>query len=741
MSLSKQLYIIISFIFFIIFTGNFLISVKNTKEYLEVESATKAQDTATSLGMSIRPLIKQKDDPEIESIIRAISNSGFYKELRLEDANFTISQRELLDSSTHIDLIDNWKITKVFVDPKFGKVEKIESDAILNKKLEQLENITNSPDNTFSINDDTQLYRYIPSTEYKNGGNITFEFTAVNGDNKINTFANITINKIIFQEKRDVKFEYVPSWFINLIKMDLEEKFSEISDGWNTAAIIYVSANPGDAYAKLYEQAKNSIIYSAIAFVLSIIFLFIFVQYLLKPLKRIEKLAKDIAQGNFRTISQLPWTTEIKNVAISMNDMSVKIENIINKLNKNLEQLSKKLSQDELTKLPLKSTFETDMKEMFIQKANGYVFNVRIDDLAQYAKKHTNSEVNKFIVEFANTLASLLEEKNLNIKAYRFFGSEFVLLAKDCDYECAKKVCNLLKQKFELLSEEFEKKEIAHIGATPFNTFGTTPEMLQAANEAFEKAKLIGPNEFFIRDKADLSRDMEEWRDLVFDIIDNKLFNIDYINSAYDLTKDEKEIVMQEAFTHLKDKENNDIPIGTFVSIAEKYEKIIDLDKAVISKVIEYINIHSIKHPITINLSINSICNNEFIIWLQKTITKHKEIAPLLAFSITAYAVAKDVEVFKKFCDYIHNSGSKIIVKRFETKFIPLDNLKDFNLDFIRLAREYTNEIQNDSSKQSFVESIQELSTLLNIKVIAENAKSDEEFDMIKKLHVYAASR
>ena len=90
----------------------------------------------------IRPLIKQKDDPEIESIIRAISNSGFYKELRLEDANFTISQRELLDASTHIDLIDNWKITKVFVDPKFGKVEKIESDAILNKKLEQLDRIT-----------------------------------------------------------------------------------------------------------------------------------------------------------------------------------------------------------------------------------------------------------------------------------------------------------------------------------------------------------------------------------------------------------------------------------------------------------------------------------------------------------------------------------------------------------------------------------------------------------------------
>ena len=76
MSLSKQLYIIISIIFFMIFTGNFIISVKNTKEYLETESITKAQDTATSLGMSLKNLLKDKSNPEIESIINAIANRG-----------------------------------------------------------------------------------------------------------------------------------------------------------------------------------------------------------------------------------------------------------------------------------------------------------------------------------------------------------------------------------------------------------------------------------------------------------------------------------------------------------------------------------------------------------------------------------------------------------------------------------------------------------------------------------------
>jgi uncharacterized membrane protein YhiD involved in acid resistance len=46
-----------------------------------------------------------------------------------------------------------------------------------------------------------------------------------------------------------------------MIPINLQEQSSEISNGWQTTAIIYVSANAGDAYAKLYEQAKNAIVF------------------------------------------------------------------------------------------------------------------------------------------------------------------------------------------------------------------------------------------------------------------------------------------------------------------------------------------------------------------------------------------------------------------------------------------------------------------------------------------------
>ena len=526
-----------------------------------------------------------------------------------------------------------------------------------------------------------------------------------------------------------------------MIPINLQEQSSEISNGWQTTAIIYVSANAGDAYAKLYEQAKNAIVYALVAFVISMLILFVFVQYLLKPLKRIEKLANSIAVGKFETIDELPWTTEIKTVALAMNDMSRKIEAIIDKLNTNLENLTKKLSCDELTQLDLRQNFETDMKDMFIQKNTGYVFIIKIFELANFAKNHTNKEINSFIKKFALILSTTKLNEDSKIMAYRFFGSEFAIIAKDFTDKDAKEYSLKLQKRFEELANEYIKKDIVHIGATPFNPIGTIPQILQSANEAYEKATLIGSNEIFIEEHTTSARAMEEWKELIFDIVDNSKFNLKYIGNATTLNTTSNDIIMQEAFASIKDKDNLDIPIGSFVSIAERYGKIIDFDKKIITKVINNILINKISHDISINLSIDSISNTGFILWLEKTIDEHKAIAKQLVFSVTAYAVAKDVEKFKFFADEMHEHGAKVIIKRFESKFIPLNSIKDFNLDYIRLAREYTNNVTNDSSKQSFIEAIVDLTNLLNIKLFAENVQEDEDIETIKKLHVYAASR
>lgn len=731
MSLSKQLYIIISFIFFMIFTGNFIISVNNTKEYLELESTTKAQDTATSLGMSLKSLMTNKQNPQIQSIISAIANRGFYKEIRLEDVATSFTNEDLIQNSKLTDHTD-WEVSNVTVDKNYGEIEQSNSDDITNE-LALLEN-----EATTKINTKKLTYSFIPNKNFIDGDNITINFQATNNHQTVNATSTLNITKIIAKVTRAEKFDYIPQWFINLIPLKMSEMKSEISNGWNTTAIIYVSANAGDAYAKLYEQAKGAIVYAIIAFTFSILLLVIFLRFILKPLKNIETLAQSISKGKFEIIKHLPWTTELKSVSIAMNDMSSKIEGVIKKLNANLESMTQKLSLDELTGLHLRQTFETDMKKMFISKETGYVFIVKIDDLSSYAKNHTNKEVDKFLIYFTNILKNLSPK----VTAYRFYGSEFAMIAKNIEENEIKQVIHRLKIALESFAITFNITDVAHIGGTPFNPIGTTPGIIASANEAYEKAKLIGANEAFIRDDNDLARDMNEWRDLVFDIIDNQKFNISYIGQAYCLDmKEQNLVVMEEAFTQAKDKNNELIPIGTFISIAEKYDKILDFDKAVVKKVIQHIKDTSITHSISINLSLDSVFDIKFKNWLKGIVLENKEIASQLVFSVTAYGAAKDVETFKYFIEAIHKAGAKIIIKRFETKFIPLDNIKDFNLDYIRLARDYTDGICKDSSKKGFVEAMQELSSLLTIKVFAENVKDDDDFEIVKDIGLYGASR
>ena len=724
-----------------IFAGNFVISVNNTKEYLESESVTKAQDTATSLGMTLKGLLKNKKDPEIESILRAIGNRGFYKEIRLEDTVFTFQDSDIIENSTDLPADELWNINEVSVDIKYGSIQ-LENDA--DDFSDELSELEEGNSNVIALDEDDKnnVYTFVPSSEFKNGGIIPIKFSASYKDKLVNSITKLELNNILVNVSRDVKFESVPQWFIDSLPMEMPEKKSEISDGWKTTATVYVSANPGDAYAKLYAQAQGAIYYAIIAFVISIILLIIFLRFILQPLNSIENLASSIAQGKFETIKKLPWTTEIRNVAISMNDMSTKIEGVISKLNKNLENMTKKLSVDGLTGLSLKQTFETDMKKMFMSKSNGYVLTIKIDDLGSFAKANSSKDVNEFIKSFADILKQSDGNIEGEIEAYRFYGSEFAIIAKGLSYEKTQALTSKINAEFETLSQKINKSDIAHIGATPFNPIGTTPEMLDSANEAYQTAKQIGPNEVHIRDDNDLTRDMNVWKYLIFDIIDNGKFNVSYIGDALQLNgKDEGKLLMQEAFTRANDKDDKQIPIGTFVSIAEKYNKVIDFDKAVVKKVINHINSNNVKHDISINLSLDSIANSSFINWVKTIIIKNQSIASQLVFSITAYGVAKDVEQFRLFADEIHHVGSKIIIKRFETKFIPLDNIKGFNLDYIRLARDYTNDISQDSSKEGFVEALQELSNLLNIKVFAENIKTDDDYEYVKQLNLYGASR
>jgi len=633
MSLSKQLLILISTLFLAIFSVNYVISIKNIRSYLQIESQVHAQDTATSLGLSLSPYILKESDPILHTMISAIFDMGYYKEIKLDNAS--------------------------------------------DKTLVKLTN--------------------------------------------------------------DKVFEEVPGWFINLLPIVPATAESEISSGWTFGGTVFVTVNPGYAYLKLYEQAKSAFYYSFIAFLLSLGLLILLLRLTLKPLKNINALALTIADGHFDNIAHLPWTTEVKNVAHSMNVMSRKLSGVMTTLNDKLSTLGQKLQFDGLTGLYNKSTFDSDLKQLYLEHTDGYLFLIKTDCLASLVKERGSEAIDAFLQNCAAQLKQTAQNFSCDTTAYHFYGAEFAVLARNIQPPQARKLAKSLSMTLTELGHAHHRDDIGHIGVVAFDPLSASETMLPAVHEAYEQAVIIGPNSYFIRTGVDRAKDIDEWKSLVFDVVARNSYTIQTLGPITHVA--DNRVLMEEAFIQAFDREGTALPVGLFVSIAEKYEKIIALDQGMIEKVIAHLKGASSLLNIAVNLSTRTIKNSDFRVWFANQLKRNPSIASQLIISISAYAVAKDFNAYHEFIKFLRVFGVRVVLKRFDSQSLPLSKLKILKPDFVRLSRELSNDLQGDAEKVSFLQTVKEIGDLLEISILAENTHSDSDFAIVKEIGLTGASR
>jgi len=87
MPLSRQLGLSLLAVLILVFIGTLWINVNNTRDFVAQQLASHAQDTATSLGLSIAPYMAEANDlPVVETMMNAIFDRGFYQSMVLRDA-------------------------------------------------------------------------------------------------------------------------------------------------------------------------------------------------------------------------------------------------------------------------------------------------------------------------------------------------------------------------------------------------------------------------------------------------------------------------------------------------------------------------------------------------------------------------------------------------------------------------------------------------------------------------------
>tara|TARA_R110002153_G_scaffold119661_5_gene264747 strand:- start:2425 stop:4362 length:1938 start_codon:yes stop_codon:yes gene_type:complete len=122
MSLTKQFSLGFIVVLLFVFFGTVYINVNSFRTYIQDQLSSHAQDTATSLGLSISPYVGDPSTlPIVETMVNAIFDSGYYQSIILKDVEGNVLYEK--HNPTAPQMIPDWFMTQFPLSPPSANTE------------------------------------------------------------------------------------------------------------------------------------------------------------------------------------------------------------------------------------------------------------------------------------------------------------------------------------------------------------------------------------------------------------------------------------------------------------------------------------------------------------------------------------------------------------------------------------------------------------------------------------------
>jgi EAL domain-containing protein (putative c-di-GMP-specific phosphodiesterase class I) len=201
-----------------------------------------------------------------------------------------------------------------------------------------------------------------------------------------------------------------------------------------------------------------------------------------------------------------------------------------------------------------------------------------------------------------------------------------------------------------------------------------------------------------------------------------------------------EETVGFEALCRFRDSSGRILQPSKFLPKAEEFGWITELDLFVISQVITTLeNWKSFlekKYFITINVSATSVSKTSFIKSLKEVFKNHEYLCDRIIIEITETNKLKSTDKIKKQMQQMRLMGLRLAVDDFGLGYSTLQYLQDLNWDFLKVDKNFTNQILSSKSTYSIFRAIFMLAKDLNLKVVVEGVETDSQLAKLPELGV-----
>ncbi len=121
MTLLREIMLVVVFIFLVLFSANFVLTVLESRDYLKSQLQAHAQDTATSLGLSMTTALAENDSANLELLASAIFDRGYFSEIRLTGIDGTVLLHR--ENPSLITDIPTWFVELIDLPSPMGQSE------------------------------------------------------------------------------------------------------------------------------------------------------------------------------------------------------------------------------------------------------------------------------------------------------------------------------------------------------------------------------------------------------------------------------------------------------------------------------------------------------------------------------------------------------------------------------------------------------------------------------------------
>jgi diguanylate cyclase (GGDEF)-like protein/PAS domain S-box-containing protein len=413
-----------------------------------------------------------------------------------------------------------------------------------------------------------------------------------------------------------------------------------------------------------------------------------------------------------------------------------------------LKTITHQAAHDSLTGLVNRSEFEKRLQRSLDRcrhsHAPGVVLYMDLDQFKIVNDTCGHDAGDELLRQLASLYRNEIRDRDT---LARLGGDEFALIIDHCSSDEAYAIAGKILQStraFQFIQSDRMFKVGVSIGLVIFDD--TTPsiqDLMKRADGACYSAKERGRNQIcseLASSSIDVARGAEiDWVARLTEAMQSNQLELHYQPIAM-ANGHRSEGLHYEVLLRLSDTEQGVILPGRFLPSAERYELMLEIDRWVVQRVLQWLAANP-QHAeqlelCAINLSAKTLADASFLAYLDNLLSEFNTEPEKLCFEIAGAAAIIDMQKSLTMMKGLRAMGCKVSLGGFGTGMASLSYLKQLPADFVKIDASFVSVITQSLVDEKLVTSVNEIAHLTGKKTIAECVEDQATMEVLSRIGI-----